>query len=216
MKKQVRQQKENRFVELVETAYNKNKGNRIRHLVRILADSYQENPERLKSYFNNKNFLITGIATSAYHFLTGDIKPIQSRKFGGLGAIINDSEKGLTFNRNQLYFSKNSGDALWDSENSGDALKYSKNSGDALKYSKNSDSALRDSKNSGDALKYSENSDSALKDSENSDYALWGSKNSVDALWGSKNSGDALKYSKNSDSALRDSKNSGDALKHSQ
>jgi len=131
---------------LLEYAVDKSRGNFVRALMRIIAKAYEKNPETLRRYFNHENQKIAGIATSAYHFLTGDIKPIQTRNFGGLGAIINDSEESLKFGRNQLNFAKLCGDALWYSENNGYALWHSENNGNALWKSENSGDALENSR----------------------------------------------------------------------
>lgn len=90
------------------------RGNRLRHLTRIIAKEYQDNPEKLRDYFSltNVDVFVQGLATSVYHFLTGDIKPIQEKHHGGLGAIISSSEKNLEFNKCQLWCAKISGDAL--------------------------------------------------------------------------------------------------------
>ena len=186
----------------------KGNGNGVRHLVRIVANAYENNPEKLRRYFNSEDNKIAGIATSAYHFLTGDIKPIQTREYGGLGAIINDSEHNLEFGRCQLHFAQLSGKALWHSKNVGYVLENSTNSGYALKNSNNSSDALWRSKNSGSVLGSSTNSGDALRGSENSSIALWHSTNSGNALRVSKNSGYALWHSKNSGDTLQGSENS--------
>ena len=207
---------EERFAGLLQTAFDKRNGNRIRHLVRIVAHAYSQNPEELENYFNNENQLVAGIATSAYHFLTDKITPIQTKAFGGLGAIINQSDKNLKFNKKQLWFAKISGDSLNCSENSEDSLWYSKNSEDSLGYSKNSEDSLWYSKNDGDALRYSKNSSFSLLGSGNSDYSLLGSDNSDYSLWYSKNSNFSLKYSKNNGSSLGGSTNSKNSLKYAE
>ena len=176
-----------RFADLLQTAFDKKNGNRIRHLVRIVAHAYSQNPEELENYFNNENQLVAGIATSAYHFLTDKITPIQTKAFGGLGAIINQSGDGLKFNQKQLWFAKISGDALRYSENGGNSLWYSENSDSSLWDSENSNSSLWDSENSGDSLLGSKNSDDSLLGSKNYDCSLWDSKNSDRSLWNSKN-----------------------------
>lgn len=155
-----------RFVKLLENSFENKNGNRIRHLVRIVANSYSENPEKLKEYFENQDKLVVGIATSAYHFLTGDIEPIRTLEYGGLGSIINESDEGLKFNQNQLWFAKLSGNSLWNSENSGDSLKYSENNDDSLDWSKNSENSLEYSKNEGNSLTCSENSGNSLRHSK--------------------------------------------------
>jgi len=124
-----KQEKELKLVGLIKNVFDAKNGNGVRKLVKIVSNAYDENPEKLRKYFNSDNLLVVGIATSAYHFLTGDIRPIQTREYGGLGAIINDSEEGLKFNRNQLSFAKLSGFALQNSTNSGKALFSSENSG---------------------------------------------------------------------------------------
>ena len=103
---------------LISKLYMKGNGNRIRHLVRVISNAYKENPKQLKKYFNDQKPQIAGLATSAYHFLTGKIKPIQKKKFGGLGAIINKTKSHLKFKKRQLNFAKLTGDALQFSKNS--------------------------------------------------------------------------------------------------
>ena len=179
---------EEKLKRLTNEFYNARNGNRIRDIVKVVAKTYEKNPVEIMKYFNHEDRKIAGIATSAYHLLTGDLTPMCRREFGGLGAIINDSEFGLTFGRNQLQFSENSGVALTGSKNSEYALCFSENSG----------YALRDSENSGSALNGSKNSGSALRDSENSEDALCGSENSEDALRGSENTPFVLRDSKNS------------------
>ena len=125
---------EQKLSKLLEKTVEERNGNRIRHLTRVIAKSYSENPEELKEYFDDSNKDISGIATSAYNFLTKEISPIQAVEFGGLGAILDNTEEDLEFNRCQLWFSKNSGYSLWCSKNSGNSLRYSENSGSALKF----------------------------------------------------------------------------------
>ena len=122
-----------RFVNLLHKSFDANRGKRIRHLVRIVANAYSEDPEELKEYFENPNELVVGIATSAYHFLTGDIRPIQEKEYGGLGAIVNGSEKYLTFKKNQLWFSKLTNGALNHSILSELSLNFSVSDGSSLK-----------------------------------------------------------------------------------
>ena len=156
---------------LYKVVKNKN-GNAVRHLTRIIAKAYKSNPEKLRKYFNDSEKLISGIATSAYNFLTGEITPMQSTEYGGLGAILTNTPKNLIFKDNQLWYSKNSGCALLYSKNSGYALRGSENSGSALSVSTNSENALKNSENSGHALWHSENSGCALEGSENSEYVF--------------------------------------------
>ena len=199
---------EDRFAYLLQIAVDKRNGNRIRHLVRIVAHAYSQNPKKLKNYFNNENQLVAGIATSAYHFLTGKITPIQKKEFGGLGAIINQSKENLKFNKKQLWFAKISGNSLRYSENSEDSLWNSENSGFSLLGSENSGFSLWNSENSGFSLFSSKNSDYSLWYSENSGDSLRDSDNSGFSLRKSKNSGDSLRYSENSDGSLQDSESS--------
>lgn len=201
----------------------KKNGNRVRHLTRVIASAYEDNPDELKKYFEDSNGFVAGIATSAYHFLTGDIKPIQKIEDGGLGAIISQSENGLKFSKWQLRFAKLTGTALQYSRNRGSALMYSENSGDALKGSRNKGYTLMYSKNSGNALRDSGNKRYALEDSENSEDALEGSKNSGYSLNTLKNSGNAVKYAENRDALSRQReyvrvnlKNEQDALRRSE
>lgn len=189
-------------------------GNRIRHLVRIISKAYEKNPIKLRKYFNHTNKFIAGISTAAYHFLTGDIKPIQTREFGGLGAIINDSEENLVFNKSQLWYAKLSGNALkkahnsdrvlFYSENSGHSLYYSNNKGRVLELSKNSDYALECSENKY-ALFYSLNKDHSLKYSKNRSHTMFSSINLDNALERSENNG-SLTSSVNLDNTLENSK----------
>jgi len=207
---------EKRFASLLKTAFDKKNGNRIRHLVRIVADSYSQNLEELQKYFDSENPLVAGIATSAYNFLTDEISPIQKKEFGGLGAIINQSKRNLEFNRRQLWFAKISGSSLIFSKNSDDSLKYSENgghslwnsenSGNSLLYSKNGGHSLWNSKNCGDSLFESENSGNSLNFSQNSGNSLWNSRNGDYSLMSSRNKGHSLKCSENSGNSLRGSK----------
>lgn len=117
-------QKEARFGELVNRLYDQKKGNMLRLIVRNVAEAYNENPSALLPYFSHKNEKIAGIATSAYHLLTEDIRPMQLSEYGGLGAIIEKGCIGEDFRANQLHFSKISGTALQHTNNSGNALAY--------------------------------------------------------------------------------------------
>lgn len=208
-------EKEEKLINVISKVAGKENGNRVRHLVRIVANAYDNDPKRLKRYFNDSE-LIAGLATSAYHFLTGDIKPIQTREYGGLGAIINDSEHNLEFGRCQLWFSRLSGNALTYSTNKNHALRYSENSDKALFGSTNSDKALSDSINSGYALHESVNSGSVLWDSTILDNALGYSKNSDSVLSNSKILNQALYHSKNSDGVLYKSNISSNTLLNSE
>lgn len=188
---------EDRFSSLLQTAFDKRNGNRIRHLVRIIANAYSQNPEELKNYFDNENQLVEGIATSAYNFLTNEITPIQEKEFGGLGAIINQSKENLKFNKKQLWFARIGGDSLWGSYNSEDSLWFSENSDESLKYSKNSGKSLMGSNNCGASLRFSENSEKSLRYSKNQENSLWDSYNIDSSLKYSEKSGKALWYAKN-------------------
>jgi len=115
--------KEKRFSELIEKEYNKN-GN-----------------------FNNEKGLAKEAATSAYHFSAEEIKPLQIREFGGLGAITSDSEEELRFG------SKNPSYALIGSKRSGWTLIGSRSSGWTLIGSKSSGWTLIGSRSSGWTLK---------------------------------------------------------------
>ncbi len=226
-------QKQQRFAELLKRVYDRaierKDGARLRHLTRVISRAYQESPEELGDYFEAKDELVAGIATSAYYYLTGNIIPIQKIEYGGLGAIITEnlekvtsfhpgcvfgtgrdlgteSSKRLEFNRCQLQFARLSGTAL----------KKSINSDDALKYSENSEYSLWYSENSGNSLQYSKNSDCALQTSENSGNSLQHSINSGHSfLGGSRNSGNALQYSCNFGNSLNVSTNSGNSLQYS-
>jgi len=141
-------EKTGRLIGLINQAVKEKKGDRIRHLTRIIANAYSGKPQELVPFFKDENEYLAGIATSAYNLITNDIAPIQSIEFGGLGAILTNTEEGLTFNQCQLWYSKNSGYALRSSKNSEYTLWYSKNNGNALGYSENSGDALRGSKRS--------------------------------------------------------------------
>lgn len=140
--------KTKRIAELAEKIKERANGNRARHLVNNLAESYKSNPEELRKYFSNNTPLISGLATAVYGMLTGDLTPVQSREYGGFGITLNSSRENLSFSRNQLWFAKLSGDALLNSENSGNDLWRSKNSDYALLGSENSGKALWGSKRS--------------------------------------------------------------------
>ena len=91
--------KEKKLEELVRRCVEKRNGNRIRHIVRVVAKAYEKNPEKLRRYFSSDDALVAGIATSAYYSLTGDIEPILKTRYGGLGATItlSGSDDVLTF-----------------------------------------------------------------------------------------------------------------------
>ena len=93
-----KKEKEKKLEKLVHKCYKKTNGNRIRHIVRVVAKAYKENPEELIEYFDSDKHdeLVVGIATSAYHFLTEDIRPIQTKEHGGLGAIITIGDDSLS------------------------------------------------------------------------------------------------------------------------
>ena len=77
---------------------------KMRKFVNLITKKYKENPEELRSYFNSDTEVLAGLASSAYFELTGNIFPIQSLRYGGLGCTINDCKKGLDFSRDQLNF----------------------------------------------------------------------------------------------------------------
>ena len=217
---------------LIEKLYNIKNGNRMRQVVRIVAKAYKQNPEQLKEYFNHEHDKLAGIATSAYHLLTGDIMPIQETEYGGLGAIIEKSEKGLEFRKCQLQFAKlskralqksknkeqalqyseNIEQALQDSMNSEQALQYSINKGETLQNSINKGETLQNSINKGEALKYSKNENQTLQHSRNTNQTLWHSKNTDTSLHNSINEENALWHSENTGNALEKSQNTGDTL----
>jgi hypothetical protein len=134
-KKEQTAEKEEKLANLIEKNYEKKKGKQLRRIVRLVADSYKDTPLLLKPYFSHENPKLAGIATSAFYLITGNIEPIQTTEYGGLGAIIDKTGAGLRFWENQLHFAKLSGNSLRNSENSGDALKYSENSGNVLEHS---------------------------------------------------------------------------------
>ncbi len=221
-------ERQQRFVNLLEKVYERaikrKDGSRIRHLVRVVANAYKNNPNELKpsSYDSYQNFpyedyneKIAGIASSAYHFLTGDFKAIQFFEYGGLGAIITKSPDELKFSDNQLQFARISGKALSHSVNSGNALQYAETSESALWMSENLENSLQYSKNSGNAFENTQNSGNSLQFSANSGTSLIGSRNSGNALQHSTNSGRSLVISKNSDNVLQYSINSGESFKNS-
>ena len=194
-------------------------GNRIRHLTRVIAASYKNDPEELRKFFEVSdqsvgnlaseeqlliNQFVAGIATSAYHFLTGDITSIQTVEYGGLGAIISKSEPNLKFSKEQLNYAKISGTSLKNSRNKAHALWYSENSENALQNSKNKEGALIHSINSGSALKNSRNKGCALQDSQNSENALRGSKSTGYSLRFSTNIDNAKKLAINTDDLRRE------------
>jgi len=215
------------FEKILDRSVENQSGTNIRLLNKFLARAYFNNKEGLKELFEHENELMKGIATSAYHLITGDIKPCQTVEFGGLGAIIKKSEEGLKFNQRQLNFAEiseralkksinsdlalfctfNSDLALEESINSGRALIQSTNSGTTLHKSINSGSALYSSNNLDDALLSSINLDCSLGDSINSDSVLNFSVNRGESLRGSLNRGYVLMDSINSDKALKDSLN---------
>lgn len=88
--------REDKIINLAKKLHSRQNGNRIRQVVRAAAKAYQSNPEQLKEYFNHDENLLAGIATSAYHRITGDLNPCQEIKYGGLGVIIDNSEEGLS------------------------------------------------------------------------------------------------------------------------
>ncbi len=198
---------------LIEKAYRKTNGNRIRQLVKVVANAYKENPEELRNYFKREN-KVSGIATSAYYLLTKNISPIQDESYGGLGVSISDSEEGLRFSRNQMQFAKISGTALFKSVNSDYSLWHVETSGFALSGSRNYDCSLWHSKNKENSLVDSKNYDYSLYGSANEGFSLWYSKNHNHSLYNSANSRFSLGYSINAENTIRDSDNSDHALWH--
>lgn len=176
-------EKEKKLIRILKEAYVDQNGNAIRLLNRTIAKAYQENPKKLKRYFKYGNELLAGIATSSYHFISGDIKPITKIKKGGLGAIVRDSEENLRFSREQLHFSRIRGDAL------------------------------KKSRNKGNSLWYSEITENAGEESINSENSMSYSKFKLGALWKSKNSGNALIHCELYDNVLWNSQNTGDVLR---
>lgn len=191
-------EKERKTIRILKEAYANKDGNVLRLLNKTIAKYYQENPVKLKRYFKNKNELISGIATSAYHSLTGDITPITKIDKGGLGAIIHESEENLKFGRHQLHFSKISGDAL----------KKSKNKGYSFWNSIFTKNACEESINSEHSIRYSEFHLGAGWKSTNSGNSLWYCKFYEHTLWHSNNVGDVLKDCRKEQTALKGALNS--------
>jgi len=139
--------REGRLTGILSKTIGDKNGNGVRHVMKIVSKSYKENPEELREYFNSRNSFIGGIATSAYYFLTGIMEPIQEFEYGGLGAIIDDSEKELEFGRSQLWFARLNKNSLNNSKNSSNSLWYAEIYGNALESSEiYSDSVLKEAK----------------------------------------------------------------------
>ncbi|VVB82283.1 Uncharacterised protein [uncultured archaeon] len=177
---------EEKLKELLNRIYENKNGNRMRQLVKFVADFYKNRAPELKKYFDNEDLLIGGIATSAYYAITEDISQIQSHEFGGLGAIIQQTQSELEFNQDQLRFAKLSGLALkysrlsdnagWKTEVYDDALWGARCSDNALMYSHLHDrtgvaATLKDN-----SMQYSIRSKNALYKAGIYDDALYGSK----------------------------------------
>ncbi len=158
-----------RFRRLVNSLYESKNGNAIRNLVSTVAKAYEKRPEDLIDFlsskyrpdkieqtffFNQTADLVEGIATSAYHALTGDIDPMQNTVYGGLGASISESDKRLLFSNSQLQFAKVSGTALQESCLMESALKYAIVSDDALQKSWSWREVLMGAHISGNAMQY--------------------------------------------------------------
>ena len=202
-------------------------GDEIRNLTRIIANDYSENPEKLEKLYNHPNKHLAGMATSAYHFLTGDIDPIGKIDFGGFGAIIDKSEAGLEFNRNQLFWyaeiSKRALEGLkisglrpfWHSDIIGYALRNAINTGSSFWFSNLRDGALEGSVNSEHALGHAVIIDKALRKTYNKGYALKCARVSGDALGAAVISDYALRYSEVSGDALKNTRIRKCALGHS-
>jgi hypothetical protein len=214
MKREDKKQEE-KLADFIERAYDDNNGRKLRQIVKNFATLYQNDPESLRTNCDSDYEKVAGVATSAYYHLTGDIKPIQERGYGGLGVTIRVSEPGLEFGRSQLHYARLGGTALQFSKNSNLALWMSKNAGYALQGSVNTDLALMGSVNYGNSLQKSRNDECALAYSCNFRNALQQSKNSGDALKNSRNFRNALQDSANRDNALEFSINRADALKNS-
>jgi hypothetical protein len=213
-----------------------NKGNRIRHLVNIVANAYKDKPEDLKKFFyedsdffklvekyaeyklkdSKKNIFLPGeFARSAYMMLTQDFSPLDDSEFAGLGITLNTSPLGLKLNFGQFCQARLSGDALSFSVNKKYSLQNSINSGNALYNSVNEEGSLFFSINSGNSLHNSKNSENSLQYSKNSGNSLQNSKNIENSLHDSENSEKSLQNSKNSGQSLQFSKNSGNSLQNS-
>lgn len=227
--------KEKKLIGLVEKIIEKNNGNRARHLVNIIVNHYMGDiRERLelKEYFNHKNPYIQGIATSVYAIITerrmgiADLSEAQKVEYGGFGATLIRTKRKLKFGKKQLWFSKNSGVALWGSENGGESLWYSVNSGRALSYATMKDNSLWFSYNSGESLRgaflsdlsawYSTNKEESLKRAFSCGYSLLRSSNYDMSLRESINRGCALAFSKNTGHSLFLSRNTGESLLESE
>ncbi len=166
--------------------YTLQKGDLIRQMVRVIAEYYKKKPEELKDYFDNKNFLIEGIATSAYHLITGDITPMQSRQLGGLGAIILESPMELEFKLDQLHFAQIFGTSLrgaklldnagWKAEAYESSLGRAECRDNAMTYSKLYDWAGLGATLKDNSMKYSIRTKNTLYKVRIDDDALYGSK----------------------------------------
>ncbi|MBW6442254.1 hypothetical protein K0A97_00525 [Patescibacteria group bacterium] len=167
-------------------------GNRIRQLTKIIQNAYEQNPKELERYFNHSNKLISGIASSAYYHLTGDLNPLQELEYGGLGVTLTSTPPKLSFAKKQLWFSKITGAALYRSQIDDHALSYSEIGGCALGNSICKGNSLRKAKTKNSALRGSEIEESAGFESENTDHALRSSTISNYALFRSKNRGFSL------------------------
>lgn len=166
--------------------YKSQRGDLIRQKVRVIAEDYKDRAEKLKDYFDNENPLIGGIATSAYHFITGDITPMQSRQLGGLGAIILESQSDLEFKLDQLYFAQIFGTSLrgaklsdnagWKAEAYESSLGRAECRDNAMTYSKLYNWAGLGATLKDNSMKYSIRTKNTLYEVRKDDDALYGSK----------------------------------------
>jgi len=166
--------------------YKSQRGDLIRQRVRVIAEEYRNKPKELRNYFDDENLLLAGIATSAYHFITGEIEPIQSTQFGGIGAIILDSSMDLEFELDQLHFAQIFGKSLrganlkdnagWSAEAYEYSLWRANLIDNSMTYSKIYDEVGLKATLKDNAMKYSTRTKGTLHRAKIEDDALYGSK----------------------------------------
>ncbi|MBW6442253.1 hypothetical protein K0A97_00520 [Patescibacteria group bacterium] len=81
-------------------------GKGVRKIVKKFEEGYRKNPEVLKKHLHDINSLFSGVISSAYYGLTGDLGPIQELEYGGLGVTLGKMPEGLSFRKRQLWFSE--------------------------------------------------------------------------------------------------------------
>jgi hypothetical protein len=153
-----------KFEKVLNAAYSKNSGDRVRQIARIVVENYSDNPEDLVDYFSKGSGLSRGIATAAYAMITNNFAVISNRKYGGLGMCVCSSPVGIVGVKNQYQYVKGRGYAFEGAEGRGSAFEGAEGSGNAFEDAEGSGHAFWGVKGSGHAFRRVRGSENAFED----------------------------------------------------